>query len=227
MPSAIVDIEASCHRVTRGERGRVGRRTRRLHSDDADVGAHRLDGDGDPGEQSAAAGADDDRLHVGPLLEDLEADRALTRDDVHVVEGVDQHGARLGLEGTCRDEALVDRRTRRTGSRRRSRGWPAPSGCGAPMGMKTVAADAEHLRGEGDALRVVAGAGGDDAARPLVLAEPGDAGVGTADLERAGALQVLALEVDRAADLVGEPPRRAHRRLLGHPAEQRARLLDV
>ena len=49
----------------------------------------------DAGEQPAAAGAHDDRLDVGHLLEDLQADRALPGDDVVVVERVDED--RTGL----------------------------------------------------------------------------------------------------------------------------------
>ena len=61
-------------------------------------------------------------------------------------------------------------------------------------------------RGERDALGVVAGAGRDDAAGLLLVGEPRHPRVGAADLERPGALEVLALEVDVAADPVGQGP---------------------
>ena len=46
----------------------------------------RLDRGRDAGDEPAAADADDDRVDVGHLVEDLEAERALARDDVGVVE---------------------------------------------------------------------------------------------------------------------------------------------
>ena len=66
--------------------------------------------------------------------------------------------------------------------------------------MNTVLSQPEQLRGQRHALRVVAGAGRDDAAGPLLLRQPGHPHVGAAQLERAGPLQVLALERHRAAD---------------------------
>ena len=89
---------------------------------------------------------------------------------------------------------------------RRTPGWPPPWAAARPRGMKTVDVDAEQLRGERDALGVVAGAGRDDAARPLLVGEPGHPGVGAADLERPGALEVLALEQHRTADPVRQRP---------------------
>jgi len=50
---------------------------------------------------------------------------------------------------------------------------------------------------------VIAGAGGDDPARPFLFAEVGDLVVGAAQLEAENRLQVLALE----QHLVAEPPR--------------------
>ena len=100
-------------------------------------------------------------------------------------------------------------------------------GSGAPSGMKTVDADAEQLGGERDALGVVAGAGGDDAARLLLVGEPGHPGVGAADLERPGPLQVLALEEDRTADPVGQRPAVLQRGGPDHALEQLAGGEDV
>ena len=57
-------------------------------------GRQRLHRDRDAGEQPAPAHAHDERAHLGALLQDLQADRALARDDVGVVEGVDEHRAR-------------------------------------------------------------------------------------------------------------------------------------
>ena len=54
--------------------------------------------------------------------------------------------------------------------------------------------DAEELRGQGDALGVVAGGEGDHAAAALGFGDLQQGVHRAADLERAGALEVLALE---------------------------------
>ena len=100
-------------------------------------------------------------------------------------------------------------------------------GIGAPFGHEHRGVDAEELRRERDALGVVAGRGGDDAAGALLRREPGDPGERTAGLEGAGALQVLGLERDRAADQRGQPAGLLHRRLDRDLADQLAGRLDV
>ena len=95
------------------------------------------------------------------------------------------------------------------------------------LGHEHGGLDAEQLGGQRDALGVVAGRGRDHAARPLLGGQPGDPDVAAADLERAGALEVLALEPDRPADQGGEPARLLHR---GHDrdvADHLAGRLDV
>ena len=66
---------------------------------------------------------------------------------------------------------------------------------------------AESLRVEGDALRVVAGAGGHYAAAPLLLRHQRQLVRCATLLERTGALQALQLEVDGRAAEVAEGPR--------------------
>ena len=69
------DSDAVGHRGHRGEsdglasreRCRVGRRGRGLHPDHAHGRVDRLHGEGDAGKESATAGADDDRAHLGQL----------------------------------------------------------------------------------------------------------------------------------------------------------------
>ena len=63
--------------------------------------------------------------------------------------------------------------------------------------MNSTALVPRAARGDRDSLSVVAGAGGNDAATELVLAQARDPVVGAANLERARALQVLRLERDR------------------------------
>ena len=74
--------------------------------------AHRLHDRADAREQSAAADGHDDRLDVGRLLEDLERHRALARDDVRVVERMDERealarGDRLGVRARLGEVGAV------------------------------------------------------------------------------------------------------------------------
>ena len=95
MPSAIVFIAGSWTGWPVRQRVRVRRRAGRLHADHAHVGSQRLDRQRDPGQQPAAAGRHQHGLDLGHLLEHLEPQGALAGHDVDVVEGVDQHRARL------------------------------------------------------------------------------------------------------------------------------------
>ena len=130
-----------------------------------------------PGQQPAAAGADHDRAHLRALLQDLQADRALPGDDVRVVERVDEHRAGLAR----RTPAPRPAPRRRCApcephlARRRPR-VAATFGSGAPSGMNTVDSHAQQRRRQRDALRVVAGAGRDDAVRALVRRRAGRSG---------------------------------------------------
>src|SRR5262245_20007440 len=74
---------------------------------------------------------------------------------------------------------------------------------------------------------MVTDAGGHDAAGAFLLAEPADPHVRTADLERAGALQVLAFEMDRCLGHRGERPRHLQGSLNRDAVEQPPGRLDV
>ena len=76
---------------------------------------------------------------------------------------------------------------------------------------------------ERHALSMVARAGGDHPAGALRVGQPPDAQVRAAGLERPGALQVLALQVDRPAELLGERPRVQHRGVQDDIVENLAR----
>ncbi len=68
------------------ERGAHLGRALRLDADHFDGGPRLLDGRGDARGQPAAADRHDDRGHARALVEDLQPDRALARDDPFVVE---------------------------------------------------------------------------------------------------------------------------------------------
>ena len=175
-----------------------------LHPDDLHVRLHLLDRERDAGEQPTASGAHDDGLDVGNLVHDLQAESPLTRHDVLVVEGVDQHRTRLLGEGACRDQGLVhggavEPDIRAIPARRldlRDRGvYRHEDGHG----------DVEQLTCERHPLRVVTGARSDYSASTLVIRQLSDAVVGAADFERSSALQVLRDQIHGPTHLLGQP----------------------
>ena len=82
----------------------------------------------------------------------------------------------------------------------------------APLGHEHLARDSACLGRVGDCLRVVARAPGDDATSTRVT-ERGDLGERSAQLERAGPLQVLGLEHDGRPTTTGQRLRGEDRRL--------------
>lgn len=159
MPSAMVG-EIVIAIGSRRERERIRRRVRRLDADDPQraplLGRLLLRRGGDAGDEPSAADRDDEGLDSRRLLEDLEADRALARDDVRMVVG--RHEDRAGALGELgrRGEGLVEdvpaqHHLRAVVAGRRELGQ------GDADGHEDGRLDAELARGEGDALRVVAG----------------------------------------------------------------------
>ena len=73
-------------------------------------------------------------------------------------------------------------------------------------------ADAQFLGTERNALRVIARAGGADAAGALLLVQPGDEVVGAAYLEGARAVHAVAFEEYWSTDGLGQPARSEHGR---------------
>ena len=205
MPSAIV----LPRRRQPGERART---RAGLDADDAQLRAHLAQRERDPGREPAAADGHDDRLHLGPeLLGELEAERALAGEDERVLEGVDVglprldpllRGGRRLVEAAAREDDLgaVALRRLELGGRR-------------VLGHEDGGVHAGLARGPGDGLPVVAGARGDDAGGALGVRQAGDPVEGAADLEGAGALEVLGLQPDRAAGQAAEGLRGDDRRL--------------
>ena len=229
------DRDAVGHRRHAVQRNRVARCQRRreggcalgLYADDPHVRPDRLHGQRDAGEQPAAAGADHHRAHVRAPARGSRARRSPARPRCP--------GGRTGAPAPRRSP--------------RRRPWPpaAPRpprsranrtcapyalvactlGIGAPSGMNTV-----ELRPSSEAASATpwawlpALAATTPCAR-LVLGQPRDPGVRPTDLERAGPLQVLALEPDRPADPFGQRPGALHRGVPDDPLEQLAGGLDV
>ena len=78
-----------------------------------------------------------------------------------------------------------------------------------------------------DALRVIAGGEGDDAARALLGRDRRELVVGAAELERTGALQCLGLEKHARAGRGIEHRRGNERRAQRDAGEAAGRLIDV
>src|SRR5690606_12823927 len=132
--------------------------------------------------------SDDEGLDVGSLLEELDAQRALTDDDVAVVVGVDHDGTLaigvLGghlqayLDTVARENDLGSVSARCEKLRHRHTQRHVNGGL-----------DAQLLGRESNALSVVTRRGSDDSASALLFRETREAVGCTAHLERSGALQ--------------------------------------
>ncbi len=165
-----------------------------------------LDRRGDAGDQPAAAGGHHDAADFGQLRQDLPPHGSLTSDDVGMVVGVDE--LRSGLPGVVprRDERCLQLRA------------VQPDVCAVCLGGRDLrqrnalghehrGVDAQQRRGERDPLPVVPGARCDHTGGALRFVQPQQPHVGAAELERAGALEVFALEKDFAAAVLTEHPR--------------------
>ena len=128
----------------------------------------RLDVAGDAGNQPAAADRDEDRRHIAEAVtQDFVADRALAGDDERVVERM--HERQPGRLRRCRRSGPARRR-----SCRRASTTSAPISrtastliSGVVCGMTMRARRPRCRAANATPLRVIAGAGRDDAARAL------------------------------------------------------------
>ncbi|MNT11612.1 hypothetical protein D3C72_1465030 [compost metagenome] len=149
------------------------------------------------------------------LTQDFQPDRALARDHVRVVEGVDEGGAgflfqRAGMGvGVVEAVAVQDHVSTQSLDR--------PHLDAGRRGRHDDGRDrAAPGRRQGHALGVIARRGADDAARQFGLAQGGDLVIGPANLEREDRLQVLALQQGRAVQPRRQPLQRVQRGFLGH-----------
>ena len=148
------------------ERRGVRRARRDLDADHLDLRPLGLDRDRDAGREPAAADRHHDPREVGDVLEQLEPERALPGDDRRVVERVDEREAAVARPRLRGLEALLERGAADVDDR-------ALAARGLRLGDRRVGGD-EHLAAHaarggrgGEALGVVAGRGGDHAARAL------------------------------------------------------------
>ncbi len=203
-----------------GQRCGVRRRRLGLNPDDVDIRAARLDGGGDTGKESAATGRHDDGADFGRLLDDLQPTGALARHDVHMVEGVDQGGARPRGELSGRNEALVYRvadeldvgavRARRLLFRDR-----------CSIGHEHRRFDPQQGGRERHPLGMISRTRRDDPTSPFLAGQAAHPHVSATNLERPRPLEVLALDRHLLPCDGGQPPRTLHR---GHESSSHQRL---
>ena len=179
-------VGSPCARPSMERLARVG-----LDGDHAD--ARVLERGLDAGHEPAPADRDDHRVGVGCVLLDLEADRACAGDHERVVEGMHERASRLLLElrEPCERVAGV-RRFEVDGRAVRARRFDLLLGRALPHHDERVGPG--FARREGGGLRVVAGADRDHARGFLFGGEAAHLVQRAARLERAGALEELALE---------------------------------
>ena len=208
------------------EGGPVRRAARRLHADDATVGAQRLHHRRNPGEQPAAPEGNDEHVDLGHVLEHLEGEGALPGHDQGIVERAHERPALALCRGLRRSLRVVERLALEHDGR----------AVAAGRGLLGERCTDRHVDGGGDAegacrernaLRVVARTRGDDPGFPLGRRQVGEPVGGAADLERARLLQVLGLEQDLGARPVRERGRREHGRVQCDAVEPGPRGEDV
>ena len=181
---------------------------------------------GNSGDQPATAGRHHDGCDIGNLLQDLQPDGGLPGDDVGVIERVDQHNAVLLGKFMRRNQRVVDRLADQVNPR-------AIRLCGQKLGQRDIhrhehrRRDPQLGRGPRNALRMVACAGRDHPAGPVLEAQIGDPVVGATRLERPSALQVLALEPHLFARAIRQRPRRDDRGQSHHRTQPIRRRVDL
>ena len=201
-----LDLDAVGHGVYAGEGDdlaffqgfRHAGRARRLYADNAAARLQALHGVGETGDQSAAADRHEDHVHIRQLLQNLQTDGTLTGHDVVVIEGVDERQTLLVPQAHRLGVGVVVH-----AGYQHHVGAVAAGGLdlgdGCALGDTDGGLDAHVAGGKGHALGVVAGGAGDNAPRLLLIAEGGDLVVRAPQLEGAGLLQAVGLEVEVAA----------------------------
>ena len=183
-----------------------------LDADDPDARIERFHVGRDACDQAAAADRHEDRVDRSRVLaQDLHADRALTRDHVRVIEGMDQRQVPLPREldrmvvGVV--EVVAVQHDLATEVEHRLH-LDARRGLRHHDDRRYAAPPARQRH----ALRVVASGGADDAPSRHRVRQVRDLVVRAAQLEREDRLQVLALEQDAVVQPTRQPRRFLERR---------------
>ncbi len=198
-PSATLD-GVMRHRLTRGQgpAQRVG--PDRLDAVDADPRAALAQRDRHAAQEATAPDRDHHDVHVGQVLEDLEAAGPVAEQDLGVVVRVDEHQAALLAQPLEVLQRLPDVLPAEHHLRAVAQARGHLGGDGA-LGHDDRHRHARLARRPRVGLPRVSGRDGDRAPAPLLGRERGDPGERGARLEGPGLLEVLGLEVQPA---VGE-----------------------
>ena len=179
-----------------------------------------------PGAQPAAADRHDHLRQIGDVLEQFEPERALAGDDRRVVERVHERQPALLARVRARRPGRRRRCCRRRGRSPRRRAPPRPS----PSARRWARTPRRDAAG-GRARRRAPARGCRRWRRRRrwrsLLAERGELRGHAADLERAGALQVLGLQHDRPTRALGERAGGQDRRPARDGLDRRACGFDV
>ncbi|MCY1368666.1 hypothetical protein D9M69_556630 [compost metagenome] len=192
-----------------------------LDADHLDLGPHGLDVVGHAGDEAAAADRHEHRVERALVLaQDFHRDGALARDDIGIVEGMNEGQVLLRLQfermqvgigiAVAMQHDLAAETTHCIDLQLR-RGH----------GHHDHRARAELARAERNALRVIAGRCANHTARQLRFAQVRHLVIGTAQFETEYGLLVLALEQHGIAEPLAERARLLQRRLDGHVVDPR------
>ena len=165
-----------------------------LHAVDLDIGIELLDGEGNAGDESAAADRNDDRVRVGQLVENFQTDSALSRDNPVVIKGMNEGVALLVAQIERSLIGVVVNAVDKADVRAELAGG-LHLGDGGAVRQADQRLDAALGGSEGNALRVVAGGAGDDAPCLFLVGEGSDLIVSASDLEGACHLKTFRLQV--------------------------------
>ena len=189
---------AESHGLAFGDGDFHRRQARRLHAENLDLGIDLFHRDGDATDQASAADGADDGFDVGMLSQNFQADRSLPGDDRVVIEGVNK----------CQIVALAAARGFFAGFvvvRAVEHNFAAEILGGRNFGERrgqrhhNLRADAVPSGMVGQALRMVAGRGGNHSAGALFVGEREQPVERAAFFVGAGTLQVIELEIDRVS----------------------------
>src|SRR6185369_16651533 len=184
-------------RAVFAQRKSVGRRGFGLRAEHLRVGLLGLYRASDPGDEAAAADGAYDSANVRTVFDDLESHRAVARDEVVIVERVDECRVDAGEFVTLRCDPGAVVGDGHNG--RAKRAHAVELGLRRGFDRDDRARDAILPSGVGDALTRVAGADRPHAARARLVRQCSD-GIGTAaDLVGVSRLQVFELQPDVAA----------------------------
>ena len=208
--------------LTRRQRIVHGGRFLGLDSDDPYVRPQRLDVGSDAPDQAPASDCHEDGVNLlAVLAQDLHRHRALARDDVRIVEGVDVDQVALGRQ-LLRSRLRLVVRNAVEHDLRTQRAYRVHLDPGRGLGHHDEGPDPEAAARQRDPLSVVARRRCDHPARPILGGQRYHLVVCASRLEGEDRLQVLALDQHPVPESPGKQRRGVERRLAGHVVDSGA-----